>query len=134
MKTKIKTVHGEDIWLEETTNFGVIIPAAAITLAVLSAGFFLFALETLSELYLMFAGGCIIAMLFFVTLMVIGVFSTPAYFVYSYNRTSSNQTVTILNDGTDQARVCIAAKTIENQIIEDYNRIKNLEKIAEGCK
>jgi hypothetical protein len=66
-----------------------------------------------------------------------GIFSKPAYNIYTYNIYTSgrpSRIVPIQNDGTDQARVCIAVKALEREILEKSKNDANLKKIAEGCK
>jgi hypothetical protein len=145
MTVVVKTVHGTSIFLEETTDDGIL-PSIIIVASIMSGLAFL-AYATITTTHKMTSEGVITTVPDFPLIASIvclsvgfllwatksfGIFSKPAYGVFITGRIS--KVIPIQNDGTDQARVCIAVREFEREIQEKHIASEKLLKISRGCK
>jgi hypothetical protein len=146
MAVVVKTVHGTSIFLEETTDDGIL-PSIIIVASIISGLAFL-AYAMIATTHKMTSDGmvtatipdfpfigsivCLLVGFLVWGMRVFGIFSKPAYGVFITGRIS--KVIPIQNDGTDQARVCIAVQEFEREIQENHIASEKLLKISRGCK
>lgn len=140
-RTIVRSIEGESIWLEETTEISVFIFWLAMILMLIGGIAFFYTLASaysdaqnmyFNDTTLKIAIVSVAGAGFIMVASLFGLFDKPTY-VVSTNTTGS-EVVPIRNDGTDQARVCIAVNALDREIKEELKERKKLQEIAARCK
>jgi|WetSurMetagenome_2_1015567.scaffolds.fasta_scaffold22665_4 hypothetical protein len=141
----VKRVNDNPIYLENTTYDGMLSGILIFLLILSGLIFILYSMVTstsvwtpsgynvhLDDTSFALSLVCLVTGFSIWFFKIFGIFSKPAYKIYTPGYPS--QVVPILEDGTDQARVCIAVKMFEREILEESKKDATLKKIAEGCR
>jgi hypothetical protein len=133
MNALIKVVDGEGITLGTTTTDAIWVTPVMVLSIILCVASIVSAIviRDFNDFYYCTALASLAILVFVFISAVIGIFSRPAYTVSCLTRSI---TVPIQNDGTDQARVCIAANELEREILARRDEKLKLDEIASGCK
>jgi hypothetical protein len=144
-EVEVKKVNGVSIYLDSTDYSASYIYIGIVVLLVAAIIFMGYSLSTsttscvssvckthIEDLPFQAMVVCFVSGLGLWFMIAFGVFSKPAYEVYVTGR--SSRIVPIQNDGTDQARVCIAVKAFEREILAEMGEDETLKKIAAGCR
>lgn len=136
----VRSVGDESIWLEEKPEISMVVFWVAIILMIIGGIAFFYTLgtsygdsqnmyfnDTSLKVALVSVAGA--ASLMFASL--VGLFSVPTYII---STTTGSEIVPIRNDGTDQARVCIAVNALDRKIREELQERKKLQEVAARCK